>query len=81
MRIAFCGTPDFAVPSLQMLIDEGHELALFTNPDKPKGRKGELTPPPTKVLAEKHGIPVYQFERYAAPRELKRSGHLRRILW
>ena len=33
MRIAFCGTPDFAVPSFQMLIDEGHELALFTNPD------------------------------------------------
>lgn len=63
MRIAFCGTPDFAVPSLQMLIDEGHDLALFTNPDKPKGRKGELTPPPTKVLAQKHGIPVYQFEK------------------
>ena len=69
MRIAFCGTPDFAVPSLQMLIDEGHELALFTNPDKPKGRKGELTPPYTSL------------KRYAAPRELKRSGHLRRILW
>ena len=67
MRIAFCGTPDFAVPSLQMLIDEGHELALFTNPDKPKGRKGELTPPPTKVLAEKHGIPVYQFEKIRRP--------------
>ena len=67
MRIAFCGTPDFAVPSLQMLIDEGYELALFTNPDKPKGRKGELTPPPTKVLAEKHGIPVYQFEKIRRP--------------
>ena len=77
MRIAFCGTPDFAVPSLQMLIDEGHELALFTNPDKPKGRKGELTPPPTKVLA----YPYTSLKRYAAPRELKRSGHLRRILW
>ena len=48
MRIAFCGTPDFAVPSLQMLIDEGHELALFTNPDKPKGRKGELYSAPYK---------------------------------
>ena len=63
MRIAFLGTPDFAVPSFQMLIDKGHELALFTNPDRPKGRKGELTPPPTKVLAQKYDIPVYQFEK------------------
>ena len=81
MRIAFCGTPDFAVPSLQMLIDEGHELALFTNPDKPKGRKGELTPPPTKVLAEKHGIPVYQFEKIRRPEGIEALRALRRILW
>lgn len=67
MRIAFCGTPDFAAPSLQMLIGEGHELAVFTNPDRPKGRSGEPCPPPVKVLAEKHGIPVYQFERIRSP--------------
>jgi len=67
VRIAFCGTPDFALPSLQMLIDQGHELAVFTNPDRPKGRKAELTPPPVKVLAEKHGIPVYQFEKIRRP--------------
>lgn len=67
MKIAFLGTPDFAIPSFQMLIDQGHELALFTNPDRPKGRHGALTPPPTKVLAQKHGIPVYQFERIRLP--------------
>lgn len=67
MRIAFMGTPDFAVPSLQMLIDEGHELAVFTNPDKPKGRHGILTPPPTKELAQKYGIPVYQFSKIRLP--------------
>ncbi|NCB30476.1 MAG: methionyl-tRNA formyltransferase [Clostridia bacterium] len=67
MRIAFLGTPDFAIPSFQMLIDEGHELALFTNPDRPKGRHGALTPPPTKELACKHGIPVFQFEKIRLP--------------
>lgn len=67
MRIAFLGTPDFAIPSFQMLIDQGHTLALFTNPDRPKGRHGALTPPPTKVLAQKYGIPVYQFEKIRRP--------------
>ena len=67
MRIAFLGTPDFAVPSFEMLIKEGHELALFTNPDRPKGRHGALTPPPTKDLAQKHGVPVYQFEKIRLP--------------
>ncbi len=67
MRIAFLGTPDFAIPSFAMLIEEGHELALFTNPDRPKGRHGVLTPPPTKELAQKHGIPVYQFEKIRRP--------------
>jgi len=67
MRVAFLGTPDFALPPFQLLIDRGYELALFTNPDRPKGRRGELTPPPTKVLAERHGIPVYQFEKIRRP--------------
>lgn len=60
MRIAFLGTPDFALASLQMLIDEGHTLQVFTQPDRPKGRHGELTPPPVKVLAQQNGIPVFQ---------------------
>lgn len=67
MRIAFLGTPDFALPSFQMLIEEGYELALFTNPDRPKGRHKTLAPPPTKELALKRGIPVFQFEKIRRP--------------
>lgn len=55
------GTPDFAVPSLQALIDAGHEVcAVYTQPDKPQGRKQILTAPPVKELALQHHIPVYQ---------------------
>ena len=68
MRITFCGTPDFAVPSLQMLIDEGHELALFTIRTSPKGRKGGAYSATYKRCTEKHGIPVYQFEKDTPPR-------------
>ena len=61
MRIVFMGTPDFSVPCLQALIDDGHDVcAVFTQPDKPKGRHGVLTPPPVKELALKYDIPVYQ---------------------
>lgn len=61
MKIVFMGTPDFAVPSLQALIDAGHEVcAVYTQPDKPQGRKQVLTAPPVKELALRHGIPVYQ---------------------
>ena len=61
MRILFMGTPDFAVPSLQALLDAGHEVCgVFTQPDKPKNRGMKLQPPPVKVLAQEHEIPVYQ---------------------
>ncbi len=61
MRIVFMGTPDFAVPCLQKLIDTRHTVTgVFTQPDKPKGRHGILTPPPVKELAAANGIPVYQ---------------------
>ncbi|MFN8674305.1 MAG: methionyl-tRNA formyltransferase [Candidatus Sericytochromatia bacterium] len=62
IKIVFMGTPDFAVPSLQKLLDnEKYEVrAVFTQPDKPVGRKMVLTPPPVKVLAEQHNIPVFQ---------------------
>ncbi|MBE5784240.1 MAG: methionyl-tRNA formyltransferase [Clostridiales bacterium] len=63
MRIAFLGTPDFALPSLKMLIKEGHTLHVFTQPDKPVGRKAVMTPPPVKKLALEHGIPVFQCEK------------------
>lgn len=67
MRIAFMGTPDFALPSLQMLIDEGHTIQVFTQPDRPKGRHGELTPPPVKVLAQENGVPVFQCAKIRLP--------------
>ena len=61
MRIVFMGTPDFAVPCLKALIDDGNEIpAVFTQPDKPKGRGYAMTPPPVKVCALEHDIPVFQ---------------------
>ena len=61
MRIVFMGTPEFAVPCLQKLIDLGHEITgVFTQPDKPQGRKMVLTPPPVKELAIANGLTVYQ---------------------
>ena len=61
MRIIFMGTPDFAVPSLQSLIDRGHEICgVFTQPDKPKGRGHKLQAPPVKELALQNGLTVYQ---------------------
>ncbi len=61
MKIVFMGTPDFAVPCLKALIDDGNEIAaVFTQPDKPKGRGYVMQPPPVKVCAEENGIPVYQ---------------------
>lgn len=60
-RTIFMGTPDFACPTLQKLLDRGENIvAVVTQPDRPKGRGQRLLPPPVKELAEKHGIPVYQ---------------------
>ncbi|MDY4443423.1 MAG: methionyl-tRNA formyltransferase [Butyricicoccus sp.] len=61
MRMVFMGTPDFAVNSLERLIADGHDIVgVFTQPDKPRGRKMKLTPPPVKQLALTHNIPVFQ---------------------
>ena len=61
MRVVFMGTPDFAVPSLQKLLDAGFEAcAVYTQPDKPKGRGHKLQAPPVKELALRHEIPVFQ---------------------
>jgi len=55
------GTPDFAACSLQALYDAGHDVCgVFTQPDKPVGRKQLLQAPPVKLLAAEHGTPVYQ---------------------
>ena len=64
MRIIFMGTPDFAVGTLEALVNAGHEVVLaVTQPDKPQGRKQALIAPPVKQTAEKLGIPVYQPKR------------------
>lgn len=62
MKLIFMGTPEFALPSLEMLADSGkHEVALvITQPDKPKGRGLHLEQPPVKEMALKHNIPVMQ---------------------
>ncbi|MBQ4347925.1 MAG: methionyl-tRNA formyltransferase [Firmicutes bacterium] len=64
MKIIFMGTPEFAAVILEKLISSEHEVAaVVTQPDKPTGRKKKLTPPPVKVLAETHKIPVHQPEK------------------
>ncbi|MCM1506395.1 MAG: methionyl-tRNA formyltransferase [Ruminococcus flavefaciens] len=61
MKIVFMGTPDFAVPCLRMLADSPHEVpAVFTQPDKPKGRGYKMIPTPVKSVAMEYGIPIYQ---------------------
>ena len=61
MKILFMGTPDFALFSLRALVDAGENVAaVVTQTDKPKGRGMTLTPPPVKVYATGHGIPVFQ---------------------
>lgn len=69
IRILFFGTPDFAVPGLEALVAlSGLEVGLVvTQPDRPSGRGGKLTPSPVKQCAERHRIPVFQ------PKSLKRE--------
>lgn len=70
--IIFMGTPDFSVPILSMLKEEGYNVtAVVTQPDRPVGRKRVLTPPPVKVEAEKLGIPVIQPEKLVGSKELE----------
>jgi methionyl-tRNA formyltransferase len=68
MRIVFMGTPEFAVPCLQALLDHREDMglevaAVFTQPDRPKGRGNRLAASPVKKLAEQYGLPVYQPEK------------------
>ncbi len=67
MKIVFAGTPEFAVPALEQLLAAGHEVAaVLTQPDRPQGRKGDLTPSPVKQAAFVHGIAVLQPEKLRA---------------
>ncbi len=69
MRIAFFGTPAFAVPSLRAMLEEGFEVAaVVTQPDRPQGRsRSTLVPPPVKLVALEEGLPVLQPEKPAGP--------------
>ncbi len=61
MKIVFAGTPEFALAPLQAIVDGGFEVVgVVTQIDKPQGRKGVLTPPPVKRLAQKLGLPILQ---------------------
>jgi methionyl-tRNA formyltransferase len=73
--IAFFGTPQFAVPSLEALIASGRHtvVAVISQPDRPKGRGQQLQPTPTKLVAEAHGIPVFQ------PTKIREEAFLDRV--
>jgi len=69
------GTPDFSVPVLRQIIEDGYDVvAVVTQPDRPVGRKKVLTPPPVKVEALKHNIPVLQ------PNKIKEEQEIERVL-
>jgi methionyl-tRNA formyltransferase len=68
MKLVFLGTPEFAVPTLERLATEGHEVAaVFTQPDRPRGRGQKVAMPPVKMAARRLGLPVYQPERVRRP--------------
>jgi len=68
MDLIFLGTPTFAVPTLERIIAAGHRvLAVFTQPDRPKGRGGETAAPPVKEAALRFGLAVHQPERVRRP--------------
>lgn len=68
IRTVFMGTPEFAVPTLKVLLDAGLNLVgVYTQPDRPKGRGQNLTAPPVKEMALRHNIPVFQPQKLRAP--------------
>ena len=68
MRLVFLGTPAFAVPTLERIVDAGHQvLAVVTQPDRPRGRGQHPSPPPVKEAAARMGLPVRQPERVRLP--------------
>src|SRR5579871_4078879 len=68
MRLIFLGTPAFAVPTLERIVEAGHQaLTVVTQPDRPRGRGQHAAPPPVKEAALRLGLPVYQPERVRRP--------------
>ena len=79
MNVIFMGTPDFAVEALKRLYEKHNVLAVFTQPDKPKGRGYVMTPPPVKVLALEHGTAVYQPETLRKEKGEEYLGVIRKL--
>jgi len=72
MKLIFCGTPEFAVPTLQAVLAAGHEVSLvISQPDRPAGRTAQLTSPPVKLAAIESGIRVLQPEKIKNNTELR----------
>jgi methionyl-tRNA formyltransferase len=72
MRLVFCGTPQFAAPTLEALLSAGHEVALVVSqPDRPVGRDRQLTAPPVKLAALAAGIEVTQPEKIKNNQEFR----------
>jgi methionyl-tRNA formyltransferase len=77
MRVAFLGTPEFAVPSLDRMVAAGHDVVcVITQPDRPKGRSHERAASPVKQAALRHGLPLYQPERIRRPEAVERLREL-----
>ena len=73
MKIVFAGTPEFAVPTLRMLLDSAHQVcAVYTQPDRPAGRGRRLRPGPVKVLADTHGLAIVQPDSLTGRDEIER---------
>ena len=77
MRLVFLGTPAFAVPTLERVVEAGHQVAaVVTQPDRPSGRGQNPAPPPVKDAAVRLGLPVYQPERVRRPDAVEFLGSL-----
>ena len=72
MKIVFMGTPNAAVPSLEKILQDGHEIvAVYTQPDRPSGRGNKLTAPPVKEFALQNNLPIFQPTRIKTPDALE----------
>ena len=78
MRVVFMGTPEFAVPSLEALVEKGYEVVgVYTRPDKPKGRGRVTSQSPVKQAALRLGLPVYQPATLKKPEQVEQLSQLR----
>lgn len=78
LKIIYAGTPEFAVPALQALLQSEHQVvAIYTQPDRPAGRGRKLQASPVKHCALEHGVPVYQPENFKSEQDLDTLAGLR----